>query len=378
MRAAFHAFVAATALALCTGTPGAQDLGDCPDRGVSWTTENLKQCVDDFSRQIEQSPPQSQKRAQSLAKRAQANQNLGAHQSEGRKFAGPHFEAALADYAAALAIAPRDDEIRFRRARLLLDMERGEEALVEVEVLIKNTPDSVRFQSLKGWALAGEKRHKEAIEIYTHAIGLAQSCAEAALIQRKINEYRHAFDPPPTREEAMRQIKSMPLYDVPEPGVIALGFPCKPSSVNAFNDLVTLKPSLFEGRAASQRALSNPWPAFKDLKYALSISFVPEFASVQLCDLGLDLQQGAMALEHCRNAFDGNTSSILSDPTLAAKIGQALLEDGDIKGACRIAFPFVFDEGMRDYVAHAEMRALRTRAHAASKAAGFACERSWE
>jgi|CXWL01.1.fsa_nt_gi tetratricopeptide (TPR) repeat protein len=371
-----HRLFLAAIFAIGAVAAEAQDLGACPARGVSWTANNLKQCIDDFTQQIEKTEPQSRQRATLLAKRAQANRNFGAFgSSEDDSFAKPHFEAALADYTAALAIVPQDADVRHKRAQLLIDMERPTEALADADVLTRDVPDKVRFYGLKGWTLSKLGRHKESIEVYTRGIELAQSCAEASLVQKKINEYRRAFDPPPTREEMFREIEMLQIYDIPEKGVLSLGFKCTPSPVNAFEDLVIDKSILFQGRAESHKALSDLEAAFKDYRYAVSISFAPEIASVSLCELSIDLKLPFVDIEPCRRAFDTDTVSILSDPVLGAKIGSALLNDGDLKGACRLAFPPLMDKKMRAYVDHVDIKSLQQRAGPAARAAGFTrCE----
>ncbi len=288
----------------------------------------------------------------------------------------------MAAYSEALAIAPHNDALRRKRAQLLMVMGRGEGALKDAEALLAQHPTSVQHQELKGSALASLKRHKEAIAVYTQAIGLTQSCAEASMLQRQVNQYRHAFDPPLTKDqirEEIRNRRNRPLYDVPEPSVKQVGFPCAPTPSNTFEDLVLWKQMLFQRRAESHRAWGDPGAATRDYEYAISISSTPEFASIGLCDLEIDLGFDFSAVEHCRQAFDSNSFSILSDPELAAKIGNYLLEDGDLKGACRIALPFAAlppgafepDRAMQAYLNHPKMKTLQQRVTGGLRGAGL-------
>lgn len=361
----------------------AAEAGDCPAAGAAWSEENVARCIGDLSKRIDQLPAQSPQRVELLEKRAQLHEYLARQRTaSGDKNAQAAYEAALADYSAALAIAPRNDALRRKRAQLLMAMGRGEDALKDAETLIAQDPASVRNQELKGVALASMKRHKDAIAVYTHAIALAQSCAEASMLQRQINQYRHAFDPPPSREQMLeeaRNIRNRPLYDVPEASVTQAGFPCTPTPSNTFEDLVLWKQILFQSRAESHRALNDPSAAVRDYEYAISISSTPEFASVRLCDLEIDLGFDCAAVEHCRQAFDSNTWSVLSDPELAAKIGTYLLEDGDLKSACRIALPYAAlppgavepDRAMQAYLHHPKIKALQQRVTGGLRGAGL-------
>lgn len=359
------------------------EVGDCPAAGAAWSEESVARCVGDLSKRIDQLPAESPQRIELLEKRAQLHEYLArVRTASGDKSAKAAYEAALADYSAALVIAPRNAALRRKRAHLLIAMGRGEDALNDAETLLAQDPASVGHQEVKGAALASLRRHKEAIAVYTHAIALAQSCAEASMLQRQINQYRHAFDPPLSKEqmrEEARNVRNIPLYDVPEGAVTQVGFPCAPTPSNTFEDLVLWKHILFERRAENHRALNDPWAAVKDYEYAISISFTPEFSSVRLCELEIDLGLDYSAVEHCRQAFDSNAWSILSDPEMAAKIGTYLLEDGDLKGACRIALPYASlpptafepNRAVQAYLNHPKIKTLQQRVKGGLRGAGL-------
>ena len=363
-------------LALAADARAKTDADACPAAGVSWTIENLAQCISDATKQIEQAAERSAERAKLLARRARLYEQLGSMKVTGSSLLQVELNSVLADYAAALEIAPQEATIRYDRARLLLRAERGAEALKDGDILSAQTPDSINYQTLKGDALAMLKRYDEAINVFTRAITLAQSCAEASAIQSEANGFRHAFDPPPqTKEEALQEIEKMkarPLYDVPEAAVVGMGFPCAPSPNNAFADMVTMKSLLYERRAGSHRALGNKGAALRDYDYAVLISPLREFGSLALCELGIDMQDDFSATENCRRVFDFNTYPVLADGELAAKIGAYLLEDGDLKGACRIAFPFFRPDATTPArEVHPKIKALQERLRGALKGAGL-------
>lgn len=352
---------------------------DCPPSGVTWTEENVQQCIDDATKDIERSPPQSEERAANLARRAELYvylDSLRGSRATGVK--GPEVDAALADYTAAIAVATKTEDYRYQRALLLNQMKRSAQALSDADALIAQRPESVTYRSLKGQVLASLERHREAIQVFTDAIPLAQSCTEGARLQKQINEFRHAFDPPPTREQIQKEIqeKSFQLYDMPDPQVKALGFPCTPSESNSFNDLVLHKRFLFLQRGHSYRAIGDLYAAQKDFQYALAISPLPDTGSVELCEVDLELRNDYAAGDTCRAPFASNSWGVLKDADLAAKIGTYLLEDGDLKGACRIAFPFLRDASMNGYLANPKIKALQKRVSAATKAASLTfCEK---
>lgn len=371
---------AVASLAMGAVVGWAQDgVSECPAAGVSWTVETLTQCIADVTKQIEQAAPKSPAKAKLLARRAQLYQNLGSVKTDGPGLPKTELEAALADYAAALEIAPEDLAIRYDRARLLLRVERGGDALKDSEILVAKAPDSIDYQSIKGVALAMLKRHQEAIDVFTQAIKLAQSCAEASAIQREVNGIRQAYDPRQyTKEEALKEIEktlARPLYDVPEAVVVGMGFPCVPDARNKFDDLVLAKSQLFERRGDSRRALGDQNGALSDYEYSVLISPLREFGSLALCELEVDMQLDYNATRDCRRVFDFNAYPILADAERAAKIGEYLLEDGDLKGACRIARPFLSNANMRAYLTHPKIKALQKRVRGALKGAGLsACE----
>lgn len=371
--------VAVASLAMSDEGWAQDDVSECPAGGVSWTVENLTQCLADVTKQIEAAAPKSAAKVRLLARRAQLRQHLGSMKMDGPRLPQADVDAALADYAAALEIAPEDTAVRYDRARLLLRVERHEDVLKDAEILVAQAPDSVDYQTIKGDALAMLKRHPEAIEVFTRAISLAQSCAEGSAIQREVNGIRHAFDPgPQTKEEALKEIEKMrerPLYDVPEAAVVGMGFPCAPNVRNKFDDLVVMKSALFARRGDSRRALGDKHAALRDIEYAVLISSLREFSSLALCALEVEMQLDYSATENCRRVFDFNTYPILVDAERAAKIGEYLLEDGDLKGACRIALPFAPDTNMRVYLTHPKIKALRKRVRGALKGAGLTkCE----
>jgi tetratricopeptide (TPR) repeat protein len=318
-------------------------------------------------------------------KRARLRRSLGSERHAPTPFAvGPEFDAALADYAAAIEISPDDEVLRFERAKLLMLMNSGVGALKDADFLTARQPRSVRFQALRGDALGLLGRHQEAIDVYTHALPLTQSCAEASLIQRQVNEYRPSHDPlldrSLTKEQLWEHLRTRPLYDVPEPSVGRLGFPCVPSAANKFEDLVLMKSVLLERRGDSYRALGNTSAALADYEHAVRISSLREFGSLSLCELEIELKYDYSAVETCRRAFDFSAYAVHADAARAAKIGTFLLEDGDIKGACRIAFPLLPNQGLRAYYAeNADIDALQQRVKRAMAAIGMtSCERRSE
>lgn len=354
--------LAAFVLIACAQASYGQDSsGPCAAAETTWAAEAIEPCIDQLTKQIDQASSNKDKAAL-LSKRALFYVRLGyAERAKGEERLQAAWEAALADYTAAIALDPLNPSFREKRTRLLLDMKRGGEALKDAETLVEQTPQNVRYHTLRGTALASLNRHKEAIEVFTHAIGLAQSCAEGAVIQNQINEYRHAFDPPLTREQIEQLMKNPPpLYDKPEAGVRKLGFRCTPIPPNTFEELVSAKEWLFALRGESHLALGDPYSALRDHKYSVAISPVRELGSVRLCEIEIDLNDGWDAQRDCRYAFDFNSWVVLNDPSSAAKIGLFLLEDGDLKGACRIAFPFV-TEGMESYINNPNIKALQKR-----------------
>jgi tetratricopeptide (TPR) repeat protein len=378
-----HLIWIAIAVVAATLAPAAIATGTDPCPAAQWNEQTVAQCIADLAKRIDQLPPQSPQRVDLLEQRARLHEFLYRQRSAtGDKTAAAASEAALADYAAALAIAPRNGELRRRRAQWLISMERGDDALKDADVLVAQDQASVQNQQLKGFALAAMKRHKEAIAVFTHAIALTQSCAEASMIQEKINEYRRAFDPPMTKEQALawtRNRRNMPLHDVPDAGVKQLGFPCTPTQSNTLDEMVMSKSFLFSRRAESHRALGNTGAALRDYGYAVSISSTSAFVSVGLCEMEIDLGLDYSATEHCRQAFGSNSFSILGDAEKAAKIGTYLLEDGDLKSACRIALPFAdlpastfeADKAMQAYLNHPKIKALAQRVRGALAGAGL-------
>lgn len=356
---------------------------DCPATGGSWSDENVARCIRNLSAQIGQLPALSPQRVALLEERAQLYEHLArTRAASGDKSAKLAYEAAVSDYSAALSIDPGNELLRRKRALLLIETSRGGEALKDAEALLAKNRTSVRNQELKGTALAAMKRHQEAIVVFTHAIGLAQSCAEASMLQRQVNKYRHAFDPPMTREqmrEEVRNLPNRPLYDVPEASVKDIGFPCAPTPTNTLDDLVSLKEVLFERRAESYRALNNPSSAINDYEYALSISTTAGLGSIGLCEIEIDQRLDYSAVEHCRLIFGSNSYIILSDPELAAKIGNYLLDDGDLKSACRIALPYSElpagalepNKAMQTYLNHPKIKALQQRVKGGLAGAGL-------
>lgn len=336
----------------------------CTPPLAEWTERHVMHCIDLLTKKIDGAAPTSAERAGLLDQRAQLYEALAYMRSEEGGDPAPPRESALADYAAAIQLTPGDVQLRRRRVDLLLLMERGDEALKDAEDLLRVDRAEPRHHMLMGRALALLKRHQEAVNAHTQAIRLAQSCAEASTLQGQVNELRQASDPPPTKaqlEERAQRIRNGELYDVPSTAVIALGFPCRAKG-EAFQDLVIMKPMYFEQRAISLRALGKPWDALRDLEYAVSISALG-FSGIQLCSLQIELGQGYLAGKTCRDAFSYSSWALLNDVEQAARIGNFLLSDGEVKGACRIAFPFPAPVGksMEAYLAAPAIKALQQR-----------------
>jgi tetratricopeptide (TPR) repeat protein len=317
-------------------------------RGHDAYVAAVEACIKETSVAIEALPPRSPQRAQLLLKRASLYQTLAGHERSRREEV---LRAALADYDAAVAIDPTNDRVRFQRAGFLLRQEgREEDVLHEAEILIAQVPESVEYRRLRGVALAALGRHKDAITDYNLAMKLAQRCAEASSIQKMANEFRHHSDPPlpppGSLEEFRKEHQNDPLYDVPEPATARLGFPCTPSDVNSFETLVLLRYVLFLDRARAYRALGDKYAALQDFKYSVLSSPLRDYSSFELCELEIELGHDWSAVEDCRKAFDFNLFVMSGNPELAAKIGEFLLADGDLKGACRLAFPWFLDEDL--------------------------------
>jgi len=316
-----------------------------------------RKCIADLTAQIDQAS--GPVKAKLLSQRAQLHIGLS------------EPNPAFADYSAALGLTPDDQGIRLRRAGLALQLNRGDDALSDAEKLLAQSPRRVQYQLQKGHALSLLKRHQQAITVYSNAIALTQSCAEASILQHKVNELRSAFETPPTKEEALKGFETRTTFnDVPEPAMASLGFHCAPTEINSLDDLVVMKSALYQSRGNSYRALGDTAAARRDYRYALALSPTPELESLNVCDLEVELKDHYAATEDCRRAFDLNMSAILATPVRAAKIGTFLLEDGDLKGACRIAFPFIPpDSATQSYMSHADIKALQTRVDAALNAA---------
>jgi tetratricopeptide (TPR) repeat protein len=378
-----HLIWIAAAVVVAMLAPAAFAAEPNPCLAPQWNEQTVAQCIADLTRRIDQLPAQSPQRVGLLQQRARLHEFLNRQRTAtGDKSAQAAAEAAMADYTAALAIAPRDNDLRRKRARWLIELGRGEDALKDADALVAQDQANVEHQQLKGAALAAMKRHKDAITVYTHAIALTQSCAEASMIQEKINEYRRAFDPPMTKEQALEWMKkgrNMPLHDVPDDGVKQMGFPCTPTQSNSFDEMVMSKGFLFSQRAESHRALGDTEAALRDYRYAVAISSPSSFVSIGLCEMEIDLRLDYSATEHCRQAFGSNSFSILNDAEKAAKIGTYLLEDGDLKSACRIALPyadlpaaaFEADKAMQAYLNHPKIKALAQRVRGALAGAGL-------
>ncbi|MBI1210964.1 MAG: hypothetical protein GC190_05840 [Alphaproteobacteria bacterium] len=355
MRLAIIAFALAAALGFVCVAARAQPTDSACARMTTLLPgedqdQKARACIDDLSKRI--TAAANVDKAKLLAQRAQQYHGLG------------ELDAAWSDYTQALALTPDDGEIRLSRARLALQMNRGQDALDDVAKLLDQEPHRLQYLALKGYALSTLKREQEAITVYSNAIALAQSCAEASIVQHKINELRHAFDPPPTKEQMLKQLEDRsypPLYAIPEPSVMNLGFACTPTDANTFEDLVLMKQVLYSARGSSYRAIGNTEAARNDYRYAVSLSQFPELESLELCLLEVETNDDWSAVEHCRLTFDLNTIPILSDPARAAKVGEFLLNDGDLKGACRIAFPFMPDNRMRPYLGSEPIKALQKR-----------------
>lgn len=349
---------------------------DCTPPLTNWTEQHATHCIEVVTKKLE-GARSAEERARLLDQRAQLYESL-AHMRDG---AGgdpaPARESALADYAAAIELAPRDARLRERRVDLLLLMERGDDALKDAEALLRLDRANPRNHMRTGQALALLKRHQEAVAAYTEAIRLAQSCAEASVLQRQVNEFRRAFDPPPTQaqvEADTQRIREGELYDVPSAAVIAIGFPCRAANGKALQDLVGWKPIFFGQRAISLRALGKPFDALRDLEYAHSMDASGVgLGATQLCALQVEFGQGYDASKTCRDAFSHNSWALLNDVDQAVRIGRFLLDDGEVKGACRIAFPFLpppISRQMEAYLAAPAIKDLQQRVRRALGALG--------
>ena len=198
----------------------------------------IEQCIADLTTRITAAKAPSD-RAKLLGDRATAyGMRLPDRTGDG--------EAALADLNEALGLSPNDVSLRDQRATLLIGMKKYEDALRDSEILIRAEPSSIDYASSRAAALTCLKRYDDAIAEYTRAIGLAGTCAEANVLQRQIDDFRHAYDPYPDPgdwksltedektkflEEEQRKIMARLLPD-PDPALRRIGFSCAPTSVN--------------------------------------------------------------------------------------------------------------------------------------------------
>jgi tetratricopeptide (TPR) repeat protein len=336
---------------------------DCtPPLSSNWTERHATHCIEVVTKKLD-GARSVEERARLLDQRARLHESRSHMRDGAGGDPAPDRESALADYAAAIELAPGDARLRERRVDLLLLLERGDDALKDAEILLGLDRANPRNHMRRGQALALLKRHQEAVAAHTEAIRLAQSCAEASALQRRVNEFRRAFDPPPTRaqlEADAQRIHEGELYDVPSPAVIAIGFPCRASDAKALQDLVGWKPIFFSQRAISLHALGKSFDALRDLEYAHSMDASGlGLGATQLCALQVELGQGYDAGKTCRDAFSYNFWVLLDDADQAVRIGRFLLDDGEVKGACRIAFPFLSPPISRQMEAYLEAPAIK-------------------
>ncbi len=315
-----------------------------------------------LSKRVESAPKRSFERASALVARAALHDAFGSFKpSKGAE----ERAAALADYAAAVAIVPNDERIRYSRARFLMRIGHSEDALKDAEVLIARAPDRAKFFALKGDTLFQLNRMNEAIEIYSRAIGLTQFCAEASLVQQHVNALRA----PPGTDNAGGQ----PFIAATSSVMNATVFRCAPPAGSSVVELALLKINLLNARGQSRRATADDAGALRDYEGALAIS--PElFVSMghlQICQWAIETKRYSVGVEHCERAFEGESMTIIDDPGLAAKIGNLLLADGDLKGACRNAFPFMAGGELRIFYSAPEVQALQQRVRRALAGAGL-------
>jgi tetratricopeptide (TPR) repeat protein len=365
MRGATSWFVIAIAVLLLTRALAAAPAPTPEDtcEGVlTWSDEFFRHCMEVLSKRVESAPKGSFERTSALVARAELRDALGSLKPSKRL---EERAAALEDYSAAVASAPNDERIRYGRARFLLRIGHSEGALKDADVLIAKAPDRAKFVALKGDTLFQLNRMNESIEIYSRAIGLTQFCAEASLVQQQVNALRAT----PGTDNA----GGHPFIAATRPVMNATGLRCAPPAGSSVVELALLKINLLNARGQSRRATGDDAGALKDYEEALSIS--PElFVSMghlQICQWAIETRQSSVGVEHCRRAFEGESISIIDDPGLAAKIGNLLLADGDLKGACRNAFPFMSNDELRVFSAAPEVQALQRRVRSALAGAGL-------
>lgn len=95
--------------------------------------------------------------ATALALRATARARMG------------RFDAAIADFDAALALRPGNPALLFNRALALNASERGEEALADFMAVLDQDPASIEAAANAGWLLQRLDRHLEAIPLLERA-----------------------------------------------------------------------------------------------------------------------------------------------------------------------------------------------------------------
>lgn len=365
MRGATSWFVVAVAVLLLTRALAAAPAPTRDDNCEGVLTggdEFFRHCMEVLSKRVESAPKRSFERASALVARAALHDAFGSFKpSKGAE----ERAAALADYAAAVAIVPNDERIRYSRARFLMRIGHSEDALKDAEVLIARAPDRAKFFALKGDTLFQLNRMNEAIEIYSRAIGLTQFCAEASLVQQHVNALRA----PPGTDNAGGQ----PFIAATSSVMNATVFRCAPPAGSSVVELALLKINLLNARGQSRRATADDAGALRDYEGALAIS--PElFVSMghlQICQWAIETKRYSVGVEHCERAFEGESMTIIDDPGLAAKIGNLLLADGDLKGACRNAFPFMAGGELRIFYSAPEVQALQQRVRRALAGAGL-------
>lgn len=333
-------------------------------------------CVELLTELIALAPSGSLEQARLLNRRGGFRITVADRLAKGNPARLQMYQAGLEDLRTALAIAPDNKEWRTNYVMRLLRLDRLADALREVEEALSKNPSDLDFISLKGSVLIGLKRFDDAIKTYDAGLVLTEQCAEGSALQDRLNAIRHAYDPPPPREEIERQIREqdIELYGVPEPGIKALGFRCTSQPRAEFEHKVVMRRSLIAGRGRAYEAMGDRDKALTDYKYSELIDSLSSVGSIELCSLEIDMKLYYDAVEHCRSLVDYNVSIFLDDDKLTYKIANFLLEDGDLKGACRLALsPFRSRPG---FSKDPQLRQLQLRLRKVLRAAGMnSCER---
>lgn len=129
------------------------------------------------------------------------------------------------------------------------------------------------------------------------------------------------------------------------------------------------------GRGRAHEAMGNRDRALTDYKYTNLIESMSNFGSIELCSLEIDMKLDFDAVKDCRTLVDYDVSVLLDDDKQTYKIANFLLEDGDLKGACRLAW-MPYGSHPR-FSKDPQLRQLQLRVRNALRAAGMtSCERA--